>query len=178
MLSVRREKCWDITSIRWRHFLPNPSLFIRHPTIRCIWSSVVKTASHHHHLSTHIPRRKRLQLRIAAFLDSVHRPENTTFRELDLLPFSGEGRETPTLLGRLERGNLNHWTTSRNLLILSVTHHRHDPLHSTSLQLVKKLNGLSELCRIRDHCLWKLVPTFADRGCKVVSVTGFPTAEF
>jgi hypothetical protein len=25
--------------------------------------------------------------------------ENTTFRKLDLLPSSGEGRETPTLLG-------------------------------------------------------------------------------
>jgi hypothetical protein len=31
---------------------------------------------------------------------------------LDLFPSAGEGaRETPTLLGPLERANLNHWTT-------------------------------------------------------------------
>jgi hypothetical protein len=36
--------------------------------------------------------------------------ENTTFRKLDLFPSSGEGRETPTLLGPLERANLNQWT--------------------------------------------------------------------
>jgi hypothetical protein len=29
--------------------------------------------------------------------------EDTTFRKLDLFPSSGEGRETPTLLGPLER---------------------------------------------------------------------------
>jgi hypothetical protein len=34
--------------------------------------------------------------------------ENTTFRKLDLFPFSGVGRETPTLLGPLERVNVNH----------------------------------------------------------------------
>jgi hypothetical protein len=38
--------------------------------------------------------------------------ENTKFRKLDLFPSSDErGRETPTLLGPLERANLNHWTT-------------------------------------------------------------------
>jgi hypothetical protein len=31
------------------------------------------------------------------------------FRVLVLFPFSGEG-ETPTVLGHLERANLNHWT--------------------------------------------------------------------
>jgi hypothetical protein len=30
-----------------------------------------------------------------------------TFRELDMFPSSGEGRKTPTLLGPLERANLN-----------------------------------------------------------------------
>jgi hypothetical protein len=34
------------------------------------------------------------------------------FRKLDLFPSSGERRETPTLLGSLERANLNHWTRS------------------------------------------------------------------
>jgi hypothetical protein len=35
--------------------------------------------------------------------------KNTTFRKLDLFPSSGErDRETPTLLGPLERANLNH----------------------------------------------------------------------
>jgi hypothetical protein len=51
-------------------------------------------------------------LRITGFLDFVHRPEfyileNTTIRKLDLFLSSGEGRETPTLLGPLERASLN-----------------------------------------------------------------------
>jgi hypothetical protein len=35
--------------------------------------------------------------------------ESAKFRKLVLFPSSGEG-ETPTLLGPLERANLNHWT--------------------------------------------------------------------
>jgi hypothetical protein len=35
---------------------------------------------------------------------------NTTFRKPGLFPSSGEGRKTLTLLGPLERANLNHWT--------------------------------------------------------------------
>jgi hypothetical protein len=47
---------------------------------------------------------------ICAFLDFVYRPEfciieNSTFREVDLLPSSGEGRDIPTLLGHLERAH-------------------------------------------------------------------------
>jgi hypothetical protein len=42
-----------------------------------------------------------------AFLGFVYRPEfeileNATFRKLDLFPSSGDGKETPTLLGPLE----------------------------------------------------------------------------
>jgi hypothetical protein len=33
--------------------------------------------------------------------------KNTTFRKLDLIPSSGEGK--PTLLGPLERASLSHW---------------------------------------------------------------------
>jgi hypothetical protein len=33
--------------------------------------------------------------------------ENTVFRKLGLFPTSGEGSETPTLSGPLERANLN-----------------------------------------------------------------------
>jgi hypothetical protein len=52
-----------------------------------------------------------ITLRIAVFLDFVHRPEfwmleNWTFRKLDLFPSSGEGWETPTMLGSLGRANL------------------------------------------------------------------------
>jgi hypothetical protein len=36
--------------------------------------------------------------------------ENTMFQKLALFPFSGAGRKTTTLLGPLERANLNHWT--------------------------------------------------------------------
>jgi hypothetical protein len=48
--------------------------------------------------------------RITGFLDFVHRPEfqitrKTTFRQLDRFLSQGEGRET--LLGLLERANLN-----------------------------------------------------------------------
>jgi hypothetical protein len=35
--------------------------------------------------------------------------KNTTFWKMDLFPSSGEGEVTPTLLGPLERANLNHW---------------------------------------------------------------------
>jgi hypothetical protein len=38
--------------------------------------------------------------------------ENTTFRKMDLFPFSDEGGGEVTQLGPLERANLNHWTTS------------------------------------------------------------------
>jgi hypothetical protein len=49
---------------------------------------------------------------ITGFLDSVHPlefeiPENTASWKLDLFLLSGEGRKTPTLLGPLERTNLN-----------------------------------------------------------------------
>jgi hypothetical protein len=37
--------------------------------------------------------------------------EITTFRKLDLSPFSNEGRETSTMSGPLETANLNNWTT-------------------------------------------------------------------
>jgi hypothetical protein len=32
------------------------------------------------------------------------------FPKLDLFPSSGEGWETPTVMGSLERSNHNHWT--------------------------------------------------------------------
>jgi hypothetical protein len=43
--------------------------------------------------------------RITTFLDfrNSKQLENKTFRKLDLVPFLGVGRETPTLLGPLER---------------------------------------------------------------------------
>jgi hypothetical protein len=40
---------------------------------------------------------------------SVHRQEfKTTVRKLDLFPSLGEGNESPTLFGPLERANFNH----------------------------------------------------------------------
>jgi hypothetical protein len=35
--------------------------------------------------------------------------EETTFLKLDLFPSSGDWRDIPTLLGPLERANLNQW---------------------------------------------------------------------
>jgi hypothetical protein len=45
----------------------------------------------------------------------IHRPEfliieSTTCRKLDVFSSSGEGKETPVLLGTLERGKPNRWT--------------------------------------------------------------------
>jgi hypothetical protein len=52
------------------------------------------------------------------------------FRKPDLFPSSGEGKETPTLLGPIERTNLNQ---VQNLVILSVIHHRQNPLEYKNL---------------------------------------------
>jgi hypothetical protein len=38
-----------------------------------------------------------------------------TFRKLELLPSSGDGRKIPTLLGNLGRAKLNHWSFSHHL---------------------------------------------------------------
>jgi hypothetical protein len=40
----------------------------------------------------------------------VRLSKNYKTQKLDLLPSSDEGRETPILLGPLQRANLNHWT--------------------------------------------------------------------
>jgi hypothetical protein len=50
-----------------------------------------------------------------------------TFRKLDLLPPSDEGRETPTLLGPLERVNLNHRSSALCSLVLRVSDDGHSP---------------------------------------------------
>jgi hypothetical protein len=34
----------------------------------------------------------------------------TRFQKMVLFPSSGEGRNTPTLLGPIERSNISHWT--------------------------------------------------------------------
>jgi hypothetical protein len=49
-----------------------------------------------------------MELRITGFLDFVHHPvfkklENTTFRELDLFPSSGEGRKDTYSVGFLRK---------------------------------------------------------------------------
>jgi hypothetical protein len=51
-------------------------------------------------------------------MEYVHRPEfwtpeNTMFRTLKQFPFSGEGRNTATVLNPSERSNLNHRTKFR-----------------------------------------------------------------
>jgi hypothetical protein len=57
-----------------------------------------------------------IALRITGFLDFVHRHEfwileNTKVRKLDLFPSSDEARESPTVLGPLERANVNLWSS-------------------------------------------------------------------
>jgi hypothetical protein len=56
---------------------------------------------------------------LLGFLDFFHRQEfqilkNTTFLKLYLLPSSGESRETPTLLGSIERAPSRHPKTERD----------------------------------------------------------------
>jgi hypothetical protein len=56
-----------------------------------------------------------IKFRITGFLQFVNRLElliieMTTFRKLNLIPSSDEGRETHILLGPLEKSDLNHWT--------------------------------------------------------------------
>jgi hypothetical protein len=46
-------------------------------------------------------------LRTLSIVRNTKKLENTAFQRLDLVPSSGEERETPTLLGPLD---LNSWT--------------------------------------------------------------------
>jgi hypothetical protein len=43
-------------------------------------------------------------------LSRILKIENKMFQKLDP---SGDGRKTPTLLGPLERANLNHWSSAQ-----------------------------------------------------------------
>jgi hypothetical protein len=46
------------------------------------------------------------------------------FGKVYLFPFTGYGRETPTLLGPLERGNRNHWTSDLTEYVSSSPHRK------------------------------------------------------
>jgi hypothetical protein len=81
-------------------------------------------------------------------LDFVHRPdlykpENTTFRKLDLFPSSGEGGGTYSTeqpKACLSTGS-GRWTKSRSLIVMSVTHHRQNPLEcKMALTIQKTIN--------------------------------------
>jgi hypothetical protein len=49
-----------------------------------------------------------LGLRTLSLVRDSKKLENKAFQKLDLFPSSGKEREMPTLLGPLERANLNH----------------------------------------------------------------------
>jgi hypothetical protein len=58
-------------------------------------------------------------VRINGFVDFVHCPEFQITRKQSILetvffPPSGEERETTSLLGTLERANLNHWLMGKD----------------------------------------------------------------
>jgi hypothetical protein len=56
---------------------------------------------------------------------------------MDLFPSSGEEMETSTLLGLIERANLNHiYLKSKNQVILSVRQHRQNPLESNKKRIL------------------------------------------
>jgi hypothetical protein len=77
--------------------------------------------------------------------------ENTTFWKLDLFLSSGEGRETSTLLGPLERSNLNQWTwlydqqnrvssvptSDSKKFIFSLSKHILDSVHRSEFQILE-----------------------------------------
>jgi hypothetical protein len=85
-------------------------------------------------------------LRATAFVDFVH-----------LFLSSGEGKGTSTLLGPLERASLNHCSSG---------------LRETTNKQTPWSESARELYRPSDRRLSaKWLPTFADRGCHVVSVT-------
>jgi hypothetical protein len=85
----------------------------------CSWQYEAQwTETAHRNETFRNGKQARKILGITGFLDLVHRPEfeiidNTTFRKLYLFPSPGEEREMPTVLGPLERGNLNHWITQK-----------------------------------------------------------------
>jgi hypothetical protein len=101
-----------------------------------------------------------------------------SFRKLDLFPFSGEGRKTPTLLGPLERANLNHllspedgnihfpkrrvlafnprrWTKSRTPVNLSI-HQRQNLLGPKTVSARVHPQTLPHM---RVYALWLLRPS-------------------
>jgi hypothetical protein len=84
-------------------------------------------------------RSNKMTLRITRFLNGVHHPfiENTTFQKLDQFPSSDVSGNTYSV-GSLRKSFRNvvlsitgRWTQSKNLVILSVTHHRQNPSESS-----------------------------------------------
>jgi hypothetical protein len=69
------------------------------------------------------------------------------FGKLDLFPSSDEGRETPTLLGPLERVDLNHWRCLLSWDFRKNEPQSLDPAEVMRLALSKRLNrvGVSAL---------------------------------
>jgi hypothetical protein len=107
--------------------------------------------------------------------DSVQR-SNRVFWKLDLFPFSDEVWEISNLLGPLERANPNSWILMT--YIDAVSEKPCSVLQNTGewyTNIQKQTpwpQSASELYRPSDRRLsMKLVPTFADRGCRVISAT-------
>jgi hypothetical protein len=73
-----------------------------------------------------------MALRITGVLDFVHRPEfyipkKGMLWKLDLFPSSGKGRDTPTLLGPLERANPNPVSETLCFLVFRILDDRQRP---------------------------------------------------
>jgi hypothetical protein len=90
-------------------------------------------------------------LKFTGFLDFVHRPvfyilENTTFRELNLFPSSGEEREAHTTLGVWGEANLNNWSTNTCPSIIWRREEGHFPKCCSLLFLERR-----EMDKVQNH---------------------------
>jgi hypothetical protein len=130
---IKHAKCWSVLLMSANvhqnmitlHFIPIPLNFLRHsilPSSQCPNQTTHEQLSKGKSCLTNSMETGILQKRTDSngiqHSDFVHRPEfeitrkhSIMFWKLDLFLSSGEGRETPTLLGPLERPSLNHWTT-------------------------------------------------------------------
>jgi hypothetical protein len=127
------------------------TLSLRYCTKNCRLNSAFRTVdTNTRGQITHSAR-----LKITGLLDFVYRPDPT-------FPCTGEGKETPTVLGSLKRANFNHWTT----------HVRSSKLlyHWQSVSIPWCRVPLWDLRSCRNVAVWNLRSCF--RGAPSLTRTG------
>jgi hypothetical protein len=74
--------------------------------------------------------------------------ENNTFGKLELFLSTGEGKETPALLGLLERANLSHWVSPSSHLKMNT-----DPVSETLFPSYSKFRTMDKVHKPSDSKL-------------------------